>query len=108
MNNISTQQEVLLMTGTSFATRQYNERENNDNSNSFSGRDKLIDACWNGLLKEMLPEIYMLNSSAAKLYLWHLWESNHFFMLEMGDFPTDFDDYFTINPYRFINTQGYN
>ena len=63
MKNNSTQQEVLLITGSSFASRQYSERETPEGSKNLSANDKLKEACWNGLLKEMLPEILLLNLS---------------------------------------------
>lgn len=107
MKNNSTQQEVLLMTGTSFSERQYRERETPDGSKSFSGKEKLIEACWDGLLKEMLPEIFLFNNS-AELYLWQVREANQHFMLEMGNYPTWIDENLSIDPYRFMNVQEYN
>lgn len=103
----STQQEVLLMTGTGFASRQYSERETLDNAKNLPGHEKLKDACWNGLLKEMLPEIFMFNFD-AKLYLWQVREADHFIALEMSENPTDINKYFSVDPYRFMEVKEYN
>src|SRR5450432_1025902 len=108
MKNNSTQQEVLLMTGTGFASRQYSERDTPDNAKSLPGNEKLKDACWNGLLKEMLPEIFLFSGHATKLYLWQVREANQFFALEMSEYPTGVDKYLSIDPYRFMEVKEYN
>jgi hypothetical protein len=107
MKNYSTQQEVLLMTGTSFSVRQCQERESLDSSKFLTENEKLIQACWNGLLKDMLPEIFLFNDSPEKLYLWQVREANQHFMLEMGDHPTWVNEYLSIDPYRFMEVQEY-
>ena len=107
MKNNSTQ-EVLLMTGTGFASRQYTERDLPDNAKNLPGNEKLKNACWNGLLKEMLPEIFLLNDPAAKLYLWQVREANQFFALEMSEYPTGVNKYWSVDPYRFMEVQEYN
>ena len=54
----STQQEVLLITGSGFASRQYHEKDNTENTRNLSQEERLKEACWNGMLKEMLPELF--------------------------------------------------
>lgn len=109
MNSSTTQQEVLLITGTGFASRQYCEKDNPDASKNLSNNDKLKDACWNGQLKEILPEVFLLSGPEAKLYLWQMREALHFFALEMAEQPSsDIDTYFSIDPYFFLDTRGYN
>lgn len=108
MKNNPTQQEVLLMTGTDFASRQYCEMDTPENSKNLSGNEKLKDACWNGLLKEMLPEIFLNIDPAEKLYLWQVREANWFFALELGEYPISINRYCSINPYRFMEVKGYN
>mgnify|MGYP001794930447 CR=1 FL=1 len=108
MENNATQQYVLLMTGSGFAPRQYIERDTPENSKSVPGNEKLKDACWNGLLKEMLPEIFLLNDPAAKLYLWQVREAKRFFALEMSEYPTGVNKYWSVDPYRFMEVQQYN
>ncbi len=108
MKNYSTQQEVLLMTGTSFLTQQCQVRETLDSSKFLTDNEKLIEACWNGLLKDILPEVFLFNDSAEKLYLWQVREASQHFMLEMGDHPTRVNEYLSIDPFRFMEVQEYN
>ncbi|MBC7890204.1 MAG: hypothetical protein H7Z13_20200 [Ferruginibacter sp.] len=105
MKNNSAQQEILLMTGTGFASRQYTEIDIPDNSKNLPRNEKLKEACWNGLLKEMLPEIFMPGDSATKLYLWQVREANQFFALEMGEYPTGVNKFLSIDPYRFMEVR---
>ena len=108
MKNNATQQEVLLITGTSFVNRQYKEMESYEYSKDLTENEKLIEACWNGLTREIFRELFPLNNANTKIFLWQVRESPKFFMLEMGENPADIDEYFTINPYRFMHAQEYN
>ena len=104
-----TQQEVLLITGTGFSSRQYCENDDGTgNSKNLSENEKLKEACWNGLLKDILPEVFLLSGPEAKLYLWQMREALHFFALEMGEQPSEIDIYFSIDPYSFMEMQAYN
>jgi len=108
MKNNSTQQEVLLMIATGFASRQYSERDVPGNAKNPPVNEKLKDACWNGLLKEMIPEIFLFNDPTVKMYLWQVREANRFFALEMSEYPKGVDKYCSIDPYRFMEVQEYN
>ncbi|MEO7769364.1 MAG: hypothetical protein ABIS01_18165 [Ferruginibacter sp.] len=108
MENSSTHQEVLLITGTKFVSRQYIEKDTSGNSKNFTGNEHLKDACWNGLLKEMLPEIFACDSEDIKMCLWQVREANQFFALEMSEFPVTVDKYLSIDPYRFMEVHKYN
>lgn len=108
MKNNYTQQEVLLMTGTGFASRPYVECDAPDKSTNLPVNEKLKEACWNGMIKEMIPEIFQFNDPAAKLYLWQVREANQFFALEMSDYPIGVDKFLSIDPYRFMEVQEYN
>ncbi|MEO6721341.1 MAG: hypothetical protein ABIN67_13305 [Ferruginibacter sp.] len=102
MENITTQQEILIVTGTGFASRQYSERDEMDNSRSLSPNEKLQEACWNGQVQEMIPEIFYPTDHPVKLYLWQLKEASHFLSLELGECPSDIDSYLSIDPYLFL------
>ena len=107
MKNNSSQQEILLMTGTGFASRQYTEKDISDNSKNLPRNEKLKDACWNGLLKEMLPEVFLFADPEVKMYLWQVREANQFFALEMSESPMAIDKYLSIDPYRFLEVQEF-
>lgn len=95
-------QEVVLITGSRFANRQYLEK---DAEQSKATQDeKFREACWNGMLKEMLPEIFLMTDEPAKLFLWQMREAQHVLALQMAEFPTEVDMINSIDPYCFVNT----
>ena len=49
MKTKSTQQEVLLITGTRFSSRQCQDKKDAGNPNRLTDNEMLEDACWNGL-----------------------------------------------------------
>ena len=103
----STQQEILIMTGTNFSHRQWSEKEDTANNN-LSDKEQLEQACWNGLLQEMLPELCEKPGKNKKLWLWQIKEATSFLELELGEFPETKDNYFSIDPYSFLSTKSYN
>ena len=107
MTNNSTQQEVLLITGTGFASRQYSERDSNENAKNLSHEEKLREACWNGMLKDMLPEVFLMSGPDAKLFLWQMREAHHLLALQMAEQLVEVDYYNSIDPYCFMQTQGF-
>lgn len=46
MEDNTTQQEILLMTGSDFASRQYIERDVAGDSQNLPATEKLKEACW--------------------------------------------------------------
>ena len=103
-----TQQEILLVTGTSFASRQWCKNEETDKSGNLTDLEKLEEACWNGLLQELLPEICGHEQGSDKLYLWQVKQVSSFLELDLGSFPEEKDNYFSIDPYSFIATKSDN
>jgi hypothetical protein len=99
------QQEILLMTGTNFTSRQCWQKNNSEKENFLSESDELQDACWNGLLREMLPEICEKN---RKLYLWQIKENKSCIDIELGELPSPLEAYFSIDPYTFLAVQSEN
>ena len=102
MKRISTQQEILLLTGTGFSSRQSCAKDDSASNSSLSETEQLEQACWNGLLPEMLPEISQLNEVGNKLFLWDVKEGSSFLSLELEEFPAPKDKYFSIDPYSFV------
>ena len=106
MKTNATQQEILLMTGTSFAAKLLVNTDDAGNNRKLTGKELLEDACWNGLLKEMLPEIYGLPELAGPMYLWRISRAAFFLELELGESPLTADKYFSIDPYSFLATKS--
>lgn len=102
MKTNSTQQEILLMTGTTFSTRQWCEKDAG-RQNNLTAKEQLEEACWNGLLQEMLPEICEQPEGNKKLFLWQIKEGRSFIELELGETPEEPEKYFSIDPYSFLH-----
>ena len=101
METQSTQQEILLITGTKFSEREWAEKIVED-KNKLSAAEKLEDACWNGLLGEMLPEIVQKTTDGKKLFLWHIRHAKSFLEIELGESSPVIEREFSIDPYFFV------
>jgi hypothetical protein len=102
MEKQSTLTEILLLTGTSFSARQYREKEETPPGQTPTEREQLQAACWNGLLKEMLPEIFV--NAVNHLFLWQIREGESFLELELSEYPASKDPCDSIDPYSFFST----
>ncbi len=100
-----TQQEILLLTGTSFSLQEFSETTDGLNYNHLTEKEKLEVACWNGLLPTMLPEIFQQNAVNKKLYLWEIREGSSFIELELGEIHLELEKQFSIDPYSFMPLQ---
>ncbi|MEJ0083296.1 MAG: hypothetical protein WDM78_20620 [Puia sp.] len=72
-----TQQEVLLNTDTQFAHRQWADKDSKG-SESLSAIEKLEKACWDGLVKELIPELDITLVPHKKLWLGRFMKHVHF------------------------------
>ncbi len=106
MEPYSTQQEVLLITGSGFSQRPLTEKESD--SKALTYKEQLEEACWNGMLEEMLPEIFARPANGHKLYLWKIREAGAFLELEWKEFPEEMDKQFSVDPYSFMPLQSFN
>ena len=80
------QQEILLIMGTTFSIRQWCEKDPGK-QNNLTEKEQLEEACWNGLLPEMMPEICEIPEGNKKLFLWQIKEGKSFIELELGEIP---------------------
>ena len=101
METTYTQQEILLVTGTSFSCGKFCETTDGLSYNHLSEKEKLEVACWNGLLPIMLPEIFS-HGTDKKLYLWEIREAGSFIELELGEQYMEFEKEFSLDPYSFL------
>ena len=102
-----TQQEILLMTGTAFSSR-FNYAMNEMGHSDFSIKEQLVSACWNGVLPELLPEIFEGNERGRKLFVWIIREIETGIELEMCEFPNDKEISASIIPDYFLSGQNLN
>ena len=104
MKATSTQQEVLLITGTRFSSRQCQDKKDAGNPNRLTDNEMLEDACWNGLIQSKLPEVFDAIPDADKIYLWRTKEADAFIELELGEYPDQIEKESSIDPYTFLPT----
>jgi hypothetical protein len=99
MKSHSDQLEVLLMTATSFTSNQYSYK---GKSPDYSTNELLEDACWNGLFKDMLPEVFKMVPKEHTLFLWKVVQGTFFMKMDYGEKPETPSPYSTINPHGFV------
>jgi hypothetical protein len=101
MGTRSAQQEILLVKGNSFTARQYHFK--NENGKTSSPSEQLEEACWNGLIHELIPELSEHAGEDKTMYLWKVKESNSFLELDLSEqLPETKDNYFSLDPYTFM------
>ncbi|MBX2888299.1 MAG: hypothetical protein KF829_06570 [Ferruginibacter sp.] len=108
MANPTTLQEIILVTDSGFANRPYAENNSEGSSKKHSQKEKLIDACWSGFIKELLPELFLNNSQKSTLFLWQLRECGHILTLELSAERQNNNPLFSIDPYLFFYYQPLN
>ncbi len=97
-----TQQEILLNTGTQFAHQQWADKDVNGTAN-LSAIEKLEKACWDGLVKELIPELDITLDSNKKLWLWQVHETRSFLALDFYEYPGPKEKEVSIDPYLFLD-----
>jgi hypothetical protein len=101
MSRLNTHQEILLVQGTGFANRQFcenNETKSTSSANYLTQHEKLKEACWNGLLKEMMPELFFNFTSDTHLFMWQMREGEKLLTMEMSEEPSELDFQASIDP----------
>ena len=101
MKNNSTHQEILLISNSSFFKKDWVELNDNKTDKQLSQKEQLILLCWNGMLKEIMPEIMETTPDKKNLTLWEINQSGNMLDLRYGDFDQLIDDEWSINPYVF-------
>lgn len=101
------QQEILLMTGTSFSSRLYCQDIGTINK-IYTETEHLQEACWNGLLPEMLPEICEWAFQNKTLYLWQVKENRSCIEIDIAEAPSMMERDFSIDPYAFLSVKFMN
>jgi hypothetical protein len=102
-----TQQEILLITGTTFTSSLLSEGDEPPNSRELTELERLEEACWNGWIRLMLPEICLQGPDGKCLSLWQIREGTSFLELDFSEAPVTIDRQFSITPYSFLSMQSY-
>jgi hypothetical protein len=88
-----------LQTGSKFFQRDWCELNNTKNDKQLSQKEQLIQLCWNGMLQEMIPEIFETPTGEKPLSLWEINDAGNLLDLRYGDIDHLADDEYSINPY---------
>jgi len=107
MSNNLIQQEVLIMTNTSFSNQEWIRKDEVEENYVFTQKEQLKRACWDGLAPQILPECFDLRHR-QQLQLWEMNEADTFIDLEYGEFLAKKEKKFSVNPYVFLAVQDYN
>src|SRR5689334_12659117 len=105
MNGDYNQTELLLMINTKFFSKQLQKVNRAAARDWHSKKEQLIEACWDGLAAEMLPECFTKDSKAD---LWEILDGNTYIDLEFCEGRIRKDKYHSLNPYVFMQVQALN
>ena len=105
MKNKSTQQEILIMLGTGLSKLVGSLKDISHHNKPATESEMLEEACWNGLLCDMLPEIWEHVQSSDHIFIWQVRKAESFIEMEIGNEPMQFkENNYCIDPYAFVPT----
>src|SRR4051794_15801873 len=100
-------QEILLVPS-AFSTKHLCEKNISDNRRHLSQAEQLEEACWNGLLHDLLGNLIEKSASGKRLSLWQIHIGKYLLELELCNYPQPNLKHHSINPYFFMETKHYN
>lgn len=106
MKTNAIQQEIILVTNSTFSQREWCQM-NSNKKKTLSHEEQLQEACWNGMLNELLPEIMERTENGKLLYLWHIRQGKSL-IIELSEFPVSIDKPFSIDPLLFVHEALFN
>jgi hypothetical protein len=101
----SCQQEILLSFNSGFLSMICPDKSKTEPKRQLLDVEKIEEACWNGLLKELFPEICSMTSSGKQMFIWGIRDYNTVMEIDIGEYPSAKDDYLGIDPYKFMATR---
>jgi len=107
MKSKNIQQEILVFTQTSFVKKAI--IENICNYNKGCAVDKLEKAMWNGMLKEILPELIVTNQAGrSDITIWQISTGEFSLLIDMAEAPDLVQNTLSISPFLFLSTPKMN
>lgn len=105
----TTNQEILLVTGTRFCKRSFCklEAENNEACN-YSFMEELERVCRDGVLNKLLPELTGNRLLRNGSFIWNTASGVNFLCITMGSYPASVKKETSIDPYWFLSLSFYN
>jgi hypothetical protein len=104
MKQKNIQYEILLITGSGFTSRGFcSKKKENNSSKNLSAAEELEMVCWDGMIGELLPELFQNNIYPPAIFTWQILHGKHFLMINMGATPFIADDQSSLDPYCFYD-----
>ena len=95
-------QEILLITTSTFSEREWCRSDSSDSSQRLSQIEQLEEACWSGLLNNLLPEIIEHPAPDKKLFVWQVRHGESFLQVDLSEFPVKVAEHLSINAHLFL------
>ena len=92
-------QEVLIFTNTTLSEKVLCYKDNNDKGRSASG--ELEAALWDGLLKELAPEI-MPSTLHPEMFIWGIHSGKFYLLIDLADTPGITESILSIDPHLLL------
>jgi hypothetical protein len=103
MKTAPIQQEIVLVMNTTLSNKQWTEKDITGGANKGPVTDRMEEACWNGLLDELLPEIIERSPSGKPLYLWQIRMHDAIIDMELSEYPGTIEKELSIDPHLFLH-----
>lgn len=109
MKPTTTNQEILLITGSTFSNREFSEPgKYNNRLAAPSSIEELERACWAGMLFELLPELRIDTFSSSKMYIRNIHRAEYFLLINQGTTLHPAEAVFSIDPQLFLIATDFN
>jgi hypothetical protein len=102
MKPTTTNQEIILVTGTRFLSREACLIRRGKKVEANPQINELERACWAGLIFELLPELSS-PSQGTKAFTWNVYSAGHFVLVNLGTEPSGVEAAFSVDPYHFVD-----
>jgi hypothetical protein len=97
-------QELLVFTTTSLSREILCETNNNDKNENMSPAEKLEQACWDGLINQMFPEIVGSGSTLSpKIFIWGIYPGKSCLLIDLADTAFVIDAVHSVDPNLFLS-----
>ncbi len=92
-------QEVLIFTNTTLSQKVLCNKNSSDKNSSTTG--ELEAALWNGLLKELAPEI-MPSTLHPEMFIWGIHSGKFYLLIDLADTPGVTESILSIDPHLLL------
>ena len=108
MKPVSITQEILLITTSTFAKRQLCEMNALEENRYMISMEQLEEACWNGLVNELLPEIMQKSPGSEKIFLWQVEMRTSYLTMSLGAYFPVLEKTHALDPHTFLSFREMN